>query len=538
MKHRLLFFSIVVIIFLSLINCAKRGIPTGGEPDKEPPKMVKSEPEEFTTNFDEKRIRIYFNEYIKVKDARKQLIVSPPIKEGGYVIYPQGGASKYIDIQIIDTLQENTTYSFNFGRSIVDNNEENPYEYFKYVFSTGDYIDSLEIGGSIKDALNKNPETFVSVMLYKVDSTYNDSTIYKKPPTYITNTLDSVSDFKLSNLKAGKYKMVAMKDVANNYLFNPKTDKIGYVEEEITVPTDSSYLITLFKEIPAFRATRPAQISKEMIAFGYEGEVKDMKIDLLSKVSDSFRSKITQDPEKDSLRYWFKYLTPKTDSLLFKVSKGDYVEELTVKLKDLEKDSLQVKPNHRGSLPLNEDFHISANTPIISVDESTISIQNKDSVAVPFTSKFNQEKNRLELFFEKEQSQRYTVTMLPKTITDFYEEATDTLSYTLVTKADKDYGNIRLTLQNVKEYPLLVQVVTEKFEVIAEQYITEAQPSYNFSNIEPQNIYIRAVIDTNKNGKWDTGNYLKNIQAERVSYHPDLIKLRANWDRDETLILK
>ncbi|WP_430410514.1 Ig-like domain-containing protein [Kordia sp.] len=538
MKHRLLFFSIATFIFLSLINCAKRGVPTGGEPDTEPPKMVKSQPEEFTTNFDEKRIRIYFNEYIKVKDIRKQLIISPPIKEGGYTVYPQSGASKYIDIQILDTLQDNTTYSFNFGQSIVDNNEENPYKYFKYVFSTGSYIDSLEVGGAIKDALNKNPETFVSVMLYEIDSTYNDSTIYKQTPTYITNTLDSVSDFKLSNLRAGTYKLVAMKDVASNYLFNPKTDKIGYVEQEVTVPTDSTYTITLFKEILAFRATRPAQISKEMIAFGYEGENKNMKIDLLSKVSDSFRYKITQDPEKDTLRYWFKHLTPKTDSLIFKVSNDAYETEFTVKMKDLKGDSLRLKPNHRGSIPLNDDFSISANTPIVAIDKSVISIQNKDSVAVEFTSKFNEEKNSLDISFEKEESQRYTVTMLPKTITDFFEEANDTLSYRLTTKETKEYANIKLILQNAKEYPLIIQVVTEKLEVIAEEYVTEPKPSYDFLNVEPQNIFIRVILDSNKNGKWDTGNYLKNIQPERVIYHPEKMKIRPNWDWDATLIFK
>lgn len=538
MKQRLLFFSIATLLFLSLFNCAKRGVPTGGDPDTEPPKMTKSQPEEFTTNFDQKRIRIYFNEYIKVKDIRKQLIISPPIKEGGYTVYPQSGASKYIDIQITDTLQENTTYSFNFGQSIVDNNEENPYEYFKYVFSTGDYIDSLEVGGAIKDALDKSPETFVSVMLYEIDSTYNDSTIFKKAPTYITNTLDSVSDFKLSNLRAGKYKLVAMKDVANNYVFNPKTDKIGYVEQEVTIPTDSSYTITLFKEIPVFKATRPALVSKEMIVFGYEGENKDMKIELLSKVSDSFRYKITQHPEKDTLRYWFKHLTPKTDSLIFKVSKGDYEKEFTVKMKELKGDSLQLKANPRGSIPLDGEFSVSANTPITTVDKSLISIQNKDSVAVAFTSKLDEEKNRLEILFDKEESQRYTITMMPKTITDFFEEANDTLSYRLSTKAKKDYANVKLTLQNAKEFPLLIQITNEKLEVVAEEYVTEAKPFYNFLNIEPQNIFIRAIIDSNKNGKWDTGDYLKNVQPERIVYHPKKIELRANWDWDETLIFK
>ena len=167
MKQRILFFSLVAVVLLSVVNCAKRGTPTGGLADKTPPKMVKSQPKEFTTNFDEKRIRIYFNEYIKVKDIQKQLIISPPIKEGGYIIYPQGSASKYIDIQILDTLQTNTTYSFNFGNSIVDNNEGNRYEYDKYVLSTGAYIDSLEVTGTVEDALNRSPVKFVSLMFFE-----------------------------------------------------------------------------------------------------------------------------------------------------------------------------------------------------------------------------------------------------------------------------------------------------------------------------------------------------------------------------------
>ncbi|AXG69358.1 bacterial Ig-like domain protein [Kordia sp. SMS9] len=534
MKQRVIYFSLVVLIFLSLVNCAKRGIPTGGEPDKTPPKMVKAQPAEFSTNFDEKRIRIYFDEYIKVKDIQKQLIISPPIKDGGYIVYPQGSASKYIDIQITDTLQENTTYSFNFGQSIVDNNEDNPYDYFKYVFSTGPYIDSLEVSGTIKDAVNRKPEQFVSVMLYEIDSTYNDSTIYKKTPTYITNTLDSLTEFKLSNLRAGTYKMVALKDIANNYQFNPITDKIGFVEQEVTIPTDSFYTITLFKEVPEFRATRPAQISKNMIAFGYEGVVDSMKITINSDVPDNFRFKTTRHPEKDTLRYWFENLKPETDSLLFTVSSEDYRQDFTVKLKDMERDSMKLATNHRGIIPPNDYFKVSSNTPIVAIDKSTISIQNKDSIAVEFTAKLNEKENSLELFFEKKESQRYNIQMLPKTITDFYGEVNDTLKYSLNTKPNKEYGNIELSYPGTA-YPIIIQIVNEKLELIAEQYITEPKPSYNFPYIDPQFVYFRVIYDTNKNGKWDTGNYLEKIQPEVIKYFPKKVEIRANWDVIEVL---
>ncbi|MEM6686093.1 MAG: Ig-like domain-containing protein [Bacteroidota bacterium] len=534
MKQRFIYFSLVVLVLTSLVNCAKRGIPTGGEPDKTPPKLVKAQPEEFSTNFDKKRIRIYFDEYIKVKDIQKQLIISPPLKDGGYIIYPQGSASKYIDIQITDELQPNTTYSFNFGQSIVDNNEDNPYDYFKYVFSTGSYIDSLEVTGTIKDALKREPEQFVSVMLYEIDSVYNDSTVYQKTPTYITNTLDSLTEFKLSNLRAGTYKMIALKDVGSNYLFNPITDKIGYVEQEVTIPTDSFYTITMFKEIPAFRATRPAQISKSMIAFGYEGTVDSMDIVIKSEVPENYRFKTTRDPEKDTLRYWFENLKPATDSLIFTVSKGDYSDDFTVKLKEMERDSMKLTVNYNGIIPPNGNFKVTSNTPITTVDDSTISIQNKDSIAVDFTTQLNEKDNSLDVFFEKKENQRYSIRMLPKTITDFYGEVNDTLNYSLATKENKDYGNIQLTYPG-SEFPIIIQVVNEKLELIAEEYVTEPKASYNFPYIDPQFVYFRVIFDTNKNGKWDTGNYLKNKQAEIIKYFPEKVEVRANWDVNEVL---
>ena len=154
----------------------------------------------------------------------------------------------------------------------VDNNESNPYPYFRYVFSTGTYIDSLKINGVIEDALNDKPDNFVSVMLYEMDSTFSDSIVYKKKPNYITNTLDSTAQFQLDNLKAGDYFLVALKDNNTNFTFEQKEDKIGYKENIITVPSDSSYNVRLFKEIFDFKATRPSLVSGNKIAFGYEGD--------------------------------------------------------------------------------------------------------------------------------------------------------------------------------------------------------------------------------------------------------------------------
>ena len=238
MRSKIIRFFLYTALVINLINCAKKGSPTGGEKDITPPVVVSTVPDQFTTNFTNKEIRINFDEYIKLKDLQKQLIVSPPLE---YIpeVTPQGGASKYLKVKILDTLAENTTYVLNFGQSVTDNNEGNPYPFLNYVFSTGDYIDSLTVNGFITDAVKNKPEQFVSVMLYKVDTTFTDSILYKKKPTYITNTLDSATTFQLPYLKEGRYMLVAMKDVANNYLFDQKADKIGFISDFIDVPTDS-----------------------------------------------------------------------------------------------------------------------------------------------------------------------------------------------------------------------------------------------------------------------------------------------------------
>ena len=133
-KTYIIILSLFFGSLLLLPSCAKRGFITGGAKDTIAPKITSSSPENYTTNFSGKEIKIVFDELIKVKDINKQLIISPPMKKQP-IIVPQGSASKFISIKIQDTLQPNTTYSFNFGQSITDNNEGNPYSQFRYVFN-------------------------------------------------------------------------------------------------------------------------------------------------------------------------------------------------------------------------------------------------------------------------------------------------------------------------------------------------------------------------------------------------------------------
>jgi hypothetical protein len=530
---RLINAGICFILILAFFNCARRGTPSGGPKDETPPTLIKASPKLNSTNFKGKKIKLTFDEFVKTKELQKQLIISPPSKLMPQ-IKPQGTASKSIEIIIKDTLRENTTYVFNFGQSIVDNNEENPFPFFKYVFSTGDEIDSLSLSGKITDAVKKEPEQFVSVMLYEIDSTFTDSIIYKKPPTYITNTLDSTDIFELTNLKEGSYMLIAMKDVGNNNVFDQRSDKIGFIKEFVTIPTDSLYTLNLFKEIPDFKASKPKLVSKNRIIFGYEGIADSMKIKILTETPEDFRSLVLKEPDKDTLNFWF---TPfEADSLNFLVTNEKSVDSFTVKIKDLYKDSININAVER-QLKFNQPYQITSNIPLIAADTSKITLMTGDSTAVAYTTELNKLENRLKLFWDIAPNESYLLTLYPEALTNFYGNFNDTLNYRLSSKSFAELGNISLTLKNVESYPIIIQITDGKEKVIAEQYATEAKESYDFKNLDPGKFFLRVIFDTNKNGIYDTGNYLLKIQPERIVYYPEEIELRENWELKQEFIL-
>ncbi|WP_166960794.1 Ig-like domain-containing protein [Yeosuana marina] len=526
-------FIFIVVIGLIFINCANRGTPQGGDKDITPPKILKSEPENFSTNFKGKEIKIYFDEYIKIKDIQKQLIISPPMKTLPEIT-PFSSASKSITIKIFDTLQPNTTYAFNFGNSISDNNEGNLFPYYRYVFSTGDYIDSLTVNGQIFDALDKKPDTFVSVGLYEVDSTFNDSIIYKENPKYVTNTLDSATTFSIQNIKAGTYMLYALKDANQDNKFQQKTDKIAFYNHFITVPTDSTYNLRLFSENLDFRSFRPQNIAGQKIVFGYEGDYEHMHIDLLSDTPEDFKHRITKDEKTDSLYYWY---APKieADSLVFKVTNKDFEKDYTVNLGDKKRDSLTIKATPTGAIRVDEDLKVSGSIPFTAFDASKITIMDKDSTLVDYTTTFDTITNNYIFNFKKTEDNTYKIQVLPEAFTDLFDTKNDTLNFNVKTKKSSEFGYARFTLVNAT-YPIIFQLVNEKGDVQYEQYSSK-QEILDFLNLTPGKYTIRVIFDTNGNKKFDTGNYLKKIQPERVSFFKE-IEIRADWGYPETLVFK
>jgi uncharacterized protein (DUF2141 family) len=534
--YRFLFLS---VLLLFVTNCARTGRPEGGAKDEKAPLFVTSIPPYETVKFNKKEIKINFNEYIVLKDLNSQLVVSPPMKNPP-LISPQGSPSEYIKIEILDTLQPNTTYIFNFGNAVQDNNEGNKLENFKYVFSTGTYIDSLKTSGSIKDAKLVEAPKNINILLYRLDSTFNDSIIYKKKPNYITSTLDTTV-FKFTNLRKGNYLMLALQESINDYIFNPVTEKIGFSTDTIQFPRDSIIKkpIILFKEEQPYQFKRAKEISKGKIEFGFEGNAKNMQVKVLSKVPDDFKSVSKFEIDKDTLNFWF---TPfEADSLNFTVSNNNFIDTLTVKLRKNKIDSLIINSSISNILNFRDTLFLKSNNPITKIDTSKISLFDKDTIAVRYTTLPSEKENTIGIIFDKEPKQKYSFTAFPDAFNDVFLNKNDTLKYRFVTKEFEDYGRITMNVSNLNSKNLIIELLTgtKKTLVVQRNFITTSE-SIVFNLLEPQKYTIRIIIDENKNNKWDTGNYLKRQLPEIILYHKEInnADLRANFFLEENFIVE
>lgn len=523
---------LIALLFL-ITSCAKRGALTGGPKDEEAPILVSAKPDYMSTNFEESKIKITFNEYIKLKDLNSQLIISPPMKTPPE-ISPAGGASKFIQIKILDTLQENTTYSFNFGNSVVDNSEGNIYGNFKYVFSTGDYIDSLKISGSVKYAKKYGMAKETSVLLYPMDSAFNDSTIFRSKGYYVGNTLDSTL-FNIENIKEGQYHLIALKDKSNDFIYNPREDEIGFFSDTIKLPGDSiPYKLVLFKEELDFQVMRPKELNKGQILFPYEGRLReDLKITLSPNQKD-FPYVITKVPEADSLNFW--YPNSIKDSIEFLVQYGQRIDTFSTLLRTKKYDSLKINAATKGYLNLKKDFEISINQPITILDSSKISLMRPDSSRIQPRLNYISDEMLLKVDISPQESSKYVLNIFPGAISTFNEVNKDSLIFRINTKKIADYGDITFTFDSEEKENIIIEILDENESLIETQFAS-SEEIVKFDLLEPKKYIVRATLDRNNNKRWDTGDYLVRRQAEKVIYFPKIVTIRANFSENEVFKL-
>ena len=230
-----------------LYACASVGSPDGGPYDETPPKFVRANPGMNSINNKNKKVTIEFDEFIKLEKASEKVIVSPPQKEMARV---EANGHK-VHVEFFDTLKKNTTYTIDFGDAIVDNNEGNPMGHFAYAFSTGSQIDTMEVSGTVLNAENLEPVKDIQVGLHQ---NLDDSAFVKLPFDRISRT-DSRGRFIIRGIRPGKYRLYALKDGNQNYLFDSKSETIAYLDS-LVVPSmqeDQVRYDTIWNQVDTLR---------------------------------------------------------------------------------------------------------------------------------------------------------------------------------------------------------------------------------------------------------------------------------------------
>ncbi len=259
MLHSHQHFSTLLVTFLLLIlgaaGCAKQSSPEGGPYDMTPPRVVRCTPEMGSTNVSMHRVRITFDEYIQLERGEDKIIYSPPQRIPPKALVNQ----KQLVVTYQDSLIANTTYTINFNRAIKDYNEGNYIEQYVYAFSTGDYLDTMQVSGQVLDAYTLQP---VPRILAGVYNTPLPTDSLDRPMTRMTYT-DDKGHFTLQNVRDGDYYAIALVDMDRSYSYNAPNE---------------SFAITLdsFRtEVVPRSALMPAK------------ETKETKVDSLGNVADS-----------------------------------------------------------------------------------------------------------------------------------------------------------------------------------------------------------------------------------------------------------
>jgi hypothetical protein len=516
-----------VLLFFLIYSCAIQIPPDGGLKDIKPPELISSEPENFSVNVRPSIIKLNFNEFIQLKDINTQLVVSPPLK-----FIPESSVRKNIvKLELKDTLEANTTYTMNFGSSITDLNEGNALPDFQYVFSTGTIIDSLIISGRIQMASNLKSEKNILTMLYRNS---DDSLPFKKLPSYFARTDDS-GKFVVRNISPGRYKVFALKESDGNYLYNGGDELVGYSDSLVTAGSDK-VKIELFPEVPVQRILKSYSEFPGKAAVVFSVPMDTMDLQWITDTNKLNIYSINYSANRDTLSIWYKNTT--ADSMAFILKKVQFRDTVSLRLFRNDGQAMKKQPfklslsaEDKGvSHDLYKPFNVIANHPLIHFDSSAITLL-EDSIPVTDLKISYGDSLRLILSFNHawKDGKKYILFIPPSGLTDIYDLKNDTTRFEFVTHSESDYGSLEITFDAISSGQKILQLIDEK-EIVYRNVTFINDTAFTFNYLLPNLYRIKLINDENKNGRWDTGNYLKHIQPEKVSFYQEAITVRANWD--------
>lgn len=611
--HRLLSVIITVCIGLIIYSCANKSQgPTGGPKDETPPKIIKTIPLNAALNFKKKQVQIYFDENISVENPAENILISPPQQKQPTV----KGNGRIVTVDFEQNLIDSTTYTINFGNSIVDLNEKNPLENYRFSFSTGNEIDTLKISGIVINAEDLNPMSKVLVGIYRE---HNDSVFFQKPFLRIGKT-DEHGRFVIDNVKAGVYKVFALDDTNKDYFFQPG-EGVAFIdslvtptfrieemkdtvwEDSIHVDSIRTYMGTrflpdnivmkFFKEnkkrqyfvkserkteqtFQLFFNTKQTELPVlKALNFDWKGKImhqNDKNSDsLIFKTKDSVKPKLDslqsswegkymlqKNQTLDSLTYWimdtiiskidtlqFSMSYFKTDSAYQLVPQTDTINVFMRKARENPKaKKLESQPkiefykfNHNasGNFEVYNPIILKFDSPLAEVDLSKIKLLEKiDTVFKDLPIKWIQadsSKMQYNINYKFEPEKSYELKIDSAAFRNIYNLNSDKSSGQFKVKSLDEYSSIKMLLSKFDSL-VVFQVLDTKDVVLSTK---PASPKgTHFEYLKPGDYYLRAFIDSNRNGVWDTGDLSKKLQPETVYYYNKKLSLRANWEFEET----
>ncbi len=547
---------ILILMATGLWFCANVVAPKGGPKDESPPQLVsEGSTPNMQTNFNSKEIILEFDEWVELNDVFNQIVISPPVDRKDYEVKIR---KKSIIFSFTETasLRENATYTINFGEAIRDITERNPVKDLRFVFSTGDVIDSLIVKGRLLDALSGEPVEDAYFMLYE---NLADSVVRTINPFYFGRT-DESGNYTIENVRAGTFKGFGIKRVDQNYKFDNPEEFIGFPEEFIVVGDTTGITPDSLgnRRIPPktidpiflFQERKPLYISNiDSSSYGYLNTTFNAppgNLDLQFKdlVTENEKPPYTV-TDRDSLLIWYN-------------QSGDNTWQLLVRKDSLLNDTIPIKAKSKttylntGILSLrmanttnpgktnpSKPLKVGFSAPLETYDTAFITITADTTLEIikPEFSIDSLDKRRLTIDYSWKPSIPYVLEILPGGVTDMFGLTNkDTVNLKYTPDLKKSFGNIKLSLTDLKDSLSYIVELQDKNSKPLEFFVIENEETFEFEvkALRPGDYKVKIITDWNKNGSWDTGSYDDKRQPEPI-FEKSLEKLRANWDVEATV---
>jgi uncharacterized protein (DUF2141 family) len=524
-RHLKIFF--ILFGTVAVTSCANKVAPTGGQKDIDPPKVVSQEPPNGQTRFMSRDIVITFNEYVQLKDLNKNLVVSPPLDPSPLITQRR----KSLQIELRGELRPNTTYSINFGNAIADNNEGNILRDFRYIFSTGDHIDSLVVSGIVTDALTGKPGTETIAILYRADLA--DSLLLKTKPDYFARCNEQ-GEFRITYVAPGTYRVFALADKNGNYLFDQAEERVAFSSIILSLTDSAQFNLRLFRQPPSKHAVKNSilsDISKTQTVFAipsiylnaiFPYENFDSIITVFNHAGDTCFQYLFPPPSDTLQAVWFNG-TEVIDTVRYQRSRS----ETRTKKEGIPSLPVSSSPVTGSELLHGAGIKLRFPAPVIKYDLSLLKL-SRDSI--PVETKETWDENKLQLSLDVEYTPgNYELFIAPGAFADWHQRVNDTIRWKFNIPGDRSRGSLLLNISVNDDAPRLFQMVNDKDEVVLTRPLQQ-KLSENIIGLQPGSYRLRMITDQNGNGRWDSGDFTVNKQPETVSYYESPVVIRANWE--------